>query len=50
MNLLRQQFQDCLAAAIFAFVHLINEKKIMSLRQIADALRNHCFQDFVEND
>jgi hypothetical protein len=41
MNLLRQQIQDCLAAAIFAIIHLIDEKKIMNLRQIADASRNH---------
>jgi hypothetical protein len=41
MNLLRQQFQDCLAAAIFALTHLIDEKKIMSLRQIVDTSRNH---------
>jgi hypothetical protein len=41
MNLLRQQFQDCLATAIFALAHLIDEKKIMSLRQIADTSRNH---------
>jgi hypothetical protein len=41
MNLLRQQFQNCLAAAILAIIHLIDEKKIMSFRQIADASRNH---------
>jgi hypothetical protein len=41
MNLLRQQFQNYLVIAIFAFVYLIDEKKIMSLRQIADASRNH---------
>jgi hypothetical protein len=41
MNLLRQQFQNCLEAAILAFIHLIDEKKIMSLRQVVDALCNH---------
>jgi hypothetical protein len=41
MNLLRQQFQDSFAAAIFTLAHLIDEKKIMNLRQIVDTSRNH---------
>jgi hypothetical protein len=41
VNLLREQFQDCLATAALALTHLTDEKKTISLRQAADTPRDY---------